>query len=423
MFAQKDRLGLGGAAPALAADDPRAYAPAMVCRWVLLPLLALAACSSPDPLPGGGDGGSSSTGGGSEATGSSAQSTGAAEGSAEGGSDESGDTTGSTSDASSSSGSTTGMPIVCEPVPSCDVALPDPGPTVDWERLESSAVVLSGGPRHRGRDMFYNPDDVHWAMAKFAYGPTDWDLSGERIDAYLLRNCEGDWQLLGSALTTFDGDHATVEGVEDSGGWVFLQMPQALPLGRHRIHWVVRGDDTRADTYIEVVDPGTPVILSDVDGTLTTGEWERLVDYLLSTIPDVNEGAPEALTALVELGYRPMYLTARPEFLGRRTYQFIEERGLPPGIIHTSLSATGALGSAAVELKSGELAALAQRGLVPSWVFGNSSSDAEAYENAGIQPVEQRVFFQYEDTAFGGRTIQSYTELVPEFEGLDPVCE
>ena len=203
---------------------------------------------------------------------------------------------------------------------------------------------------------------------------------------------------------------------------VELQLPEPLSVGRHRIHWVVRGDDSRADTFIEVVEPGTPIILSDIDGTLTTSEWERAVDFLLDTIPNVNDGAPQALHALVELGYRPMYLTARPEFLGNRTYEFIEARGLPPGIIHTSLSATGALGSTAVELKTGELDALATRGLVPSWVFGNTDSDAEAYENAGIAPLEQRIFFQFED-AFGGRTIQSYTELLPEFAELDPVCE
>ena len=322
-----------------------------------------------------------------------------------------------------SSGTTSGGPTACEPVPACnDVPIPDAGPLLDWEQFGTTAVVLSGSARHRGRDMFYNPDDAHWAMAKFAYGPTDWDLSEERVDAFLLRNCEGEWMPLGAQFTTDDGDHPTIEGVEDSGGWAFLQLPEALPLGRHRIHWVVRGDGSRADTFIEVVDPGTPIILSDIDGTLTTSEWERAVDFLLDTIPNVNDGAPEALNALVDLGYRPMYLTARPEFLGNRTYEFVEARGLPPGIIHTSLSATGALGSAAVEYKTGELDALAARGLVPSWVFGNTDSDAEAYENAGISPADQRVFFQYEDT-FGGRTIQSYNELLPEFAELDPVCE
>jgi len=330
-------------------------------------------------------------------------------------------TVGSTSD------TTTGTPpMECMPVPNCLAPLPEAGPLLEWEHFESTLATGSGSERHRGRDMFYNPDDTHWAMAKFAYGPTDWDISGEQVDLYLLRNClgdgEGDWEPLGPAFTTFDGDHATVEGVEDSGGWVFFQLPMALPLGRHRIHFVVRGDDSRTDTYIEVVEPGTPIILSDVDGTLTGSEWERFTDFLLDNIPEVHPGAPEALHALVDLGYRPMYLTARPEFLGNRTYDFVEQRGLPPGIIHTTLSATGATGSSAATYKTGELDALAARGLVPAWVFGNTDSDGEAYDNAGIMPLDHRIFYQFDDP-FGGRRIESYFDLVPEFAALDPVCE
>lgn len=337
--------------------------------------------------------------------------------------DGSGTTAGVDTTAGSTTEPTTGdPPSECMPVPNCLAPLPDAGPTLDWEHFESSVVTNSGAERHRGRDMFYNPDDDHWAMAKFAYGPTDWDLSGEQVDLFLLRGCEGDWEPLGPTFTTFDSDHPTVEGVEDTGGWVFFQLPQALPLGRHRIHMVVRGDDSRADTYIEVVEPGTPIILSDVDGTLTTSEWERLVDFLLDNIPDVNPGAPEALQALVDLGYRPMYLTARPEFLGNRTYDFVEQRGLPPGIIHTTLTTTGAMGAEAVGYKSAELAALAARGLVPTWVFGNTDSDGEAYENAGIMPLDHRIFYQFDDP-FGGRRIESYYDLVPEFGALDPVCE
>jgi hypothetical protein len=325
--------------------------------------------------------------------------------------------------AASTSDTTTGTPpMECTPVPNCIAPIPDAGPLLDWEHFESTLVTGSGNERHRGRDMFYNPGDEHWAMAKFAYGATDWDLSGEEVDLFLLRNCEGDWEPLGPAYTTFDGDHPTIEGVEDSGGWVFFQLPQALPYGRHRIHFVVRGDDSRADTYIEVVDPGSPIILSDVDGTLTTSEWERVVDFLLDNIPDVNPGAPEALHALVDLGYRPMYLTARPEFLGSHTYDFIDQRGLPPGIIHTTLTATGATGSSAATYKTGELEALAARGLVPAWAFGNTDSDGTAYENAGIAPLDHRVFFQFDDPN-GGRRIESYNDLLPEFAGLDPVCE
>ncbi len=333
-----------------------------------------------------------------------------------------GSSSGPTTGIDTTADDTTGPPLTCEPVPSCLAPLPNAGPTIDWEHTESSFVVASGSARHRGRDMFYNPGDTHWVLAKFAYGLTDWDLEDERIDMFLLRGCEGEWEALGSAFTTFEDDHATIEGVVDTGGRLYFQMPQPLPVGRHRIHMVVRGDDTRADTYIEVVEPGTPIFLSDIDGTLTTFEWERFVDFLLNTIPDANPSSPEALHLLAERGYRPMYLTARPEFLGNRTYAFIEERGLPPGIIHTTLSATGAMGADAVAYKTEELSVLASRGLVPAWVFGNTDSDAEAYEAAGIQPLDRRIFFQYEDD-FGGRTIEDYAELLGEFEAVPAACE
>lgn len=326
------------------------------------------------------------------------------------------------SDPSSESGADeTGGPTACEPVPTCDAPLPNAGPELDWERTESSVLTASGSERHRGYDMFYNPDDWQWVMAKFAYGPTDWDLAGEQVDLFLLEGCEGEFEPLGSVFTTDDGEHPTIHGVVDSGGWVYFQLPEPLPLGRHRVHMVVRGDGSRTDTIIEVVEPGTPMFLSDIDGTLTTFEFERFIDLLLDTVPDINAGAVDAFNILVERGYRPMYLTARPEFLAKRTDEFLIERGLPPGIVRTTQSATGALGDAAVEYKSEQLALLAERGMVPAFAFGNTDSDSEAYEAAGID-LERRFFVQFDDP-LGGRRIEDYTELLEEFDALESVCE
>ncbi len=334
---------------------------------------------------------------------------------------------GDTTDGDESTGSTggdCGVPGAwCGPVPTCDAPLPNAGPELDWNETESTFVVASGANNHRGRDMFYNEGDPQWVLAKFAYGVTDWDLEGEQIDLFLLRECTGDWEGLGSVLTTFEGTHPTVEGVEDTGGRVYFEIPAGATLGpgRHRIHMVVRGDGTTNDVYVEVVPPGAPVFVADIDGTLTTYETEEFTALLTGAIPDVNPGAPEALAALVAAGYHPMYLTARPEFLGRRTREFLRMRGLPPGILHTTLNATGALGSAAVDYKTGELDALAARGLYPDYVFGNTDSDAEAYDHAAVQPLDHRIFFQFTDM-FGGRTIDSYTELIAEFQALPTLC-
>lgn len=311
----------------------------------------------------------------------------------------------------------------CDAPPVCDAPPPNPGPELDWEHFDTNVVVLAGDPNHRVRDMFYVPGETQWLMGKFAYGTIDKDLSDERVDVYVLRNCEGPWELLGSINTTEEGSHPTVEGVEDTGGWVYFEVPQdeLLELGRHRVHMVVRGDSSTADGFIEVVEQGTPIFLSDVDGTLTTYETEEFVDLLVGEIPSANQFAATALSILQDKGYHAMYLTARPEWLVERTREFIDVRGFPPGIVHTTLMFEGALGGSAESYKTNELAMLANKGLIPTYVFGNTESDAAAYDNANIQPLESRVFFQFTDPQ-GGRRIESYGELTDEFEALPDLC-
>ncbi|MBW2454873.1 MAG: phosphatidylinositol transfer protein [Deltaproteobacteria bacterium] len=348
-----------------------------------------------------------------------------------GGTTTTGSTSSTTSDGGSGGSSTGGAggsgaggTAGCPELPSCDAAPPDPGPAAPWnDSLTPILTTSQGSARHRGRDLFLNPGDDQWVLAKFAYGLADKDLKGEDVDIHLLRDCGSAWELLGTATTTTDQSHPTIEGVDDTGGRVFFPIPQDKTLGpgRHRLHLVVKGDLSTAELFIEVVPAGTPIFVSDVDGTLTTYETEEFVDLLTGTVPDANPNAGAALQLLADKGYRPQYLTARPEWLTERTREFVEVRGFPPGLIHTTLSKTGALGSAAVDFKTAELALLAGKGLIPSYGFGNKDSDGQAYANAGIQPADHRIFLQFDDP-LGGRRIEDYGELLVEFEALPKLC-
>ncbi len=272
--------------------------------------------------------------------------------------------------------------------------------------------------------MFYNPGDQIWVMGKFAYGVLDDDIADEEIDLYLNEGCGDAWIPLGTVNTTDDGDHPTVEGVEDSGGWVYFDATSlGLGEGRHRFLMVVAGDLTTTEVYIDIVAAGTPIIVSDVDGTLTTQETEEFTALLSGQLPNANPDSAAVLTALAKQGYRVFYLTARPEFLGRRTREFLEAHDYPLGLVHTTLSFGGATGSAAVAYKSGELEAIAARGLVPSWAFGNTDSDAEAFAGASVPEDDHRVMFQFTDDAFGSRRIEAYGELLAEIAAdPPPVC-
>jgi hypothetical protein len=312
----------------------------------------------------------------------------------------------------------------CPLPPACDAPPPPPGPARSWNHsIESPVIVFSGSPNHRGRDLFLNPGDEQWIIAKFAYGVADKDLKEEEVDIYVLRDCGASWEKLGTTMTTAENAHPTVEGVADSGGRVYFKVPadKALGLGRHRVHLVVGGDLSTTELFIEVVPPGTPVFVSDVDGTLTTSENVEFAKLLQGTLPDTHVDAPAALALLAKKGHRPFYMTARPEWLVQRTRDFLALHGFPAGIVHTTLGLTGELSGGAAAYKTGELQLLAGKGIVPAFGFGNTASDAEAYSNAKL-PASQRFFYQFTDDAFGGVRIEEYTELLPKFSALTATC-
>jgi hypothetical protein len=338
-----------------------------------------------------------------------------------------------------------GAASVCAPVPACDAPLPDLGPERSFRHTLSSVIVASGSPHHRGRDLLLRPGDPQVVIGKITYGVIDKDLKDEEVDVWLLRGCGSPsarpsdnlfpqrpgeprsgsaWELLGTALTTRDQDHEPVEGVPDTGGRVYLEIPteRALEPGRHRIHLSVAGDRSGTDLFIQV-SAGSALAVSDVDGTLTIGENEEFLALLEGDLPAAHPGAAEALRALAERGYVPFYLTARPEFLVERTREFLDQNGFPPGLVHTTTDGIGAIGDAAAEFKTADLdQAVVGRGYAPAYAFGNTETDAEAYDATGV-PLANRLFFAFDDEVHGGRRFDDYGALVDELAGAPAACE
>lgn len=310
----------------------------------------------------------------------------------------------------------------CAPaVVSCGEDLPDFGEARGFRHTISRITAATAFANHRGRDMFYNPGDDVWVMGKLAYGVVDKDLEDEDVDVYLQRDCDSGWEYVATTKTSKEGTHATVEGVQDTGGRVYFEVPAELELGlgRHRFELVAAGDLTHTSVYVDIVPDGQPIVVSDVDGTLTTNEAIEFPAMLLGLTPPANDGAPELLTALASKGYRVLYVTARPEYLGRRTHDFLRERGFPEGIVHTTLTGLGASGSGAAKYKTAELQAIGDRGLVPTWAFGNRDSDADTYDTIG---AEHCVLFQWDDPGKGCRRIESYRDLLSEIGDAEEVC-
>ncbi|MBS2011854.1 MAG: phosphatidylinositol transfer protein [Deltaproteobacteria bacterium] len=332
---------------------------------------------------------------------------------------------GSPSAAASPGGSGTPAGNACIAQPSCGGAgSPSLGAKRAWTHTIQTPLIVASGPAfHRGRDQIYSVGEPQWVLGKFTYGYADVDLTGEDVDVYVERGCAGAWEKLGTTKTT-TGDHATIEGIEDDGGRVYFQIPAGKELapGRHRIRLVVAGDQTSTDLLVDVVPKGTPIVVSDVDGTLTSTETAEYPALLSGALPEAQPKAADMLAAFSAKGYRIVYLTARPEWLTGRTKEFLSKGGFPPGIVHTTTGLTGALGGAATTFKSSELAMLAAHGMKVEWAFGNQPSDADAYDAAKIQPLDRRVFLRQTDP-HGGRRIEAYSEMLPVASALSATCK
>lgn len=323
----------------------------------------------------------------------------------------------------------------CLPTLACDAPPPPPTTTHLWRHwIETPALVttdattgLPAVPYHRGRDLFVNPGKPQMIIAHFTYGLANVNLTDEDVDIFVQRDCASGWESLGTATTTTgSAPHASVEGVDDTGGHIFFQIPQDKELGpgRHRVRLIVRGDGSSTDLFLDVVPPKTPIFVTDVDGTLTSSEDVEFAAMLVGAIDGTHPDAPEALKALAAKGYRPLYLTARPEWLVNRTREFLDAHGFPPGIVHTTTSYVGEYGysGGAATFKTQDLATIAKNeGLTPTFGFGNMPTDSTAYATSIADP-QKRIFYQISG-AYTGRRINDYSEVLPTIAALPAVCQ
>jgi phosphatidate phosphatase PAH1 len=289
------------------------------------------------------------------------------------------------------------------------------GPKRGFDHLRSVPIAIAALANHRGRDAIVVAGQEQWIIGKFSYGLADKDLKDEEVDIFVDRGCRGGWQRLATVKTTKEDAPDTAEGVENDGGRVFFRIPkeQELPVGRHRVRLVVAGDHTFADLFIDVIEKETPVFVSDVDGTLTSSENVEFRKLLVGKLPDPQPDAVSVLSGLAAKGYRPVYITARPEWLTQRTHAFLAKHGFPPGIVQTTTSVVGFRNEDAARFKAKELARLRGRSLDIRWAFGNKESDTVAYERAGLFRDARCIFLRV-NSPKGGRRIEGYAELLPD---------
>ncbi|TAH40978.1 MAG: hypothetical protein EYC67_17810 [Betaproteobacteria bacterium] len=117
------------------------------------------------------------------------------------------------------------------------------------------------------------------------------------------------------------------------------------------------------------------LVVVDIDGTLTPRD---------SAFLEAREGAAQALAAYVRKGYAVVYLSARVPLLQQGLPDWLRRHGFPDGPLHVAQSADN---RARVDrFKADVLRVYALRGWRLAFAYGDSSTDFQAYAEAGFRP-------------------------------------
>jgi phosphoserine phosphatase len=308
-----------------------------------------------------------------------------------------------------------------------DCGSPDAGSAEEWEHSFLTPLVQKlGDALHSASDSVVNPGVEGTLRGKFSYGPTSKDLEDERIRAFVAIDCQ--WRELGSQFTDTDGRVAIPVSA--------AHFPET---GAYPFRLLVAGDLTYAQGSVFVVTRGTPTVVFDIDGTLTTDDKEMvrggIAEILRPTGSDVleyagldekafdiavelidehaeaYEGAQDVVRYWIDRGYQPIYITARPYLFDPLTRDWLDTMGFPHAPVFTLDSVEQALEGAegALPYKVETLDTLIEdAGLDIQYAYGNATSDICAYAEVGIDPAATHIIGQYAGAACAG-----YENTVP----------
>ena len=206
--------------------------------------------------------------------------------------------------------------------------------------------------------------------AKFDYGSlTHKDLEFETVKFYIRSQNDEQWQYLTSATTNGDGK-ATLSLT-------------GMAAGQYRIYAGVPADGSGSEGYLTVVEPNTEVVLFDIDGTLTESDAEQIGDYTGIDYADAKDEAYTLVRSYLDLGYQPIYLTARVYWYAKGTRKWLSWMGLPQGYLRTSLNNETSLFRSA-EYKTEQINKLQASGIKIVRAYGNAKTDAKAFIESGL---------------------------------------
>jgi len=262
---------------------------------------------------------------------------------------------------------------------------PDAGPAGDFRHFTSSVISHLGDAKHRGFDLVTSAQSPTQRLEGWiSYTILDKALEDEDVDVFACR--AGQWRPVGTARTDDEGHFA-----------LDLSGADRLPVGMRDLFVSVKGDRTGVGFLGCVAPDGARLIVSDVDGTLTSSENAFLETITLGIEPGARAGAAQAYDAATAKGFQLVYVTARGNQYTTATRAWLDHKGFPRGPVRLSPSFLTLPGGDTIDYKTQTIAALSAAGLEVAAGVGNRASDVTAYTNTGV--AADRIFIEMPEYA------------------------
>ena len=245
--------------------------------------------------------------------------------------------------------------------------VPAAGPARGFHRLRDRLVAALGRPDHHGIDLIAVAGEDQVIAGRLAYGLID--KAAEHEDVELFACGAHGWRAIGGARS--DGD-----------GWFALALRGAarLPVGLRDLYASVDGDRSGVRFLAYVAPRGTPIVVSDVDGTLTASE--KAFPHALF-LGGAVAAQPGAAAALARAPAQVVYVTARGGRFAEATRRWLAANGFPRGPLVLARGLLVRPGRDTVAFKTRALHAL-ERAFTIEAGLGNRASDVTAYTAAGL---------------------------------------
>jgi phosphatidate phosphatase PAH1 len=251
--------------------------------------------------------------------------------------------------------------------------VPNAGPSEDWRHVSSNLIAELGDPHHRGLDLIATTEDAIQTLGgRLTYGGTDKDLEDEDADVFACLG--GAWQKLARVTTDGEGRFS-----------LSLTGAQRLPEGMRDLYLSVAGDRTGVPFVALVAATGSPVVVSDVDGTLTASENAYPTSLVVGGDVAAQPDAAARLNLAAQHGATIVYITTRGDRFTQDSRSWLAAKGFPFGALRMPSAIVTIPGADTVEAKTAMLEDLAGFELVAG--VGNRHTDVEAYTNAGLDPA------------------------------------